>query len=80
MKQEHLVHRNDAEPSLPGRTIHPDSEALRRGEPGWPQRNWHESEFEQRREGEIEAEEYDAARDWLRHVESGRIGGRIQGV
>jgi len=29
---------------------------------------------EQRREEEIEDEELRAARDWLRHVEAGRIG------
>ena len=29
---------------------------------------------EQRREGDVEKEEYDAAREWLRHVEAGRIG------
>jgi hypothetical protein len=41
---------------------------------GWVQRNWHQGEFEQRREGVVEDEEYDAAREWLRHVEAGRIG------
>jgi len=30
---------------------------------------------EQRREGVVEDEEHDAAREWLRHVEAGRIGG-----
>ena len=29
---------------------------------------------EQRHEGDVEKEEYDAAREWLRHVEAGRIG------
>ena len=29
---------------------------------------------EQRREGDVEEEELDAAREWLRHVEAGRIG------
>ena len=29
---------------------------------------------EQRREGDVEQEELDAAREWLRHVEAGRIG------
>ena len=28
---------------------------------------------EQRREGDVEKEERDAAREWLRHVEAGRI-------
>ena len=73
MKQEFVVHRDDAEQLLPGRTIHPEGEALRRAEPGWVERNWHQSEFEQRREGVVEDEEYDAAREWLRHVEAGRI-------
>jgi hypothetical protein len=31
-------------------------------------------EIEQRREGDVEGEELDAAREWLRHVEAGRIG------
>jgi hypothetical protein len=34
MKQEFVVLRNDAEPMLPGRTIHPDGETLRRAGPG----------------------------------------------
>jgi hypothetical protein len=29
---------------------------------------------EQRQEGDVEEEEAEAARDWLRHVEAGRIG------
>jgi hypothetical protein len=29
---------------------------------------------EQRREGDVEREELDAARAWLQHVEAGRIG------
>jgi len=88
MSQEYVVHRDDAEAMLPGRTIHPEGEALRRADrraqpvrgtgehdDGWVQRNWNESEFEQRREGVVEDKEYDAAREWLRHVEAGRIGG-----
>ena len=31
-------------------------------------------EIEVRREADVEKEERDAARDWLRHVEAGRIG------
>ena len=31
-------------------------------------------EEEQRREGDVEREELDAAREWLQHVEAGRIG------
>lgn len=31
-------------------------------------------EGEQRRESDVEQEEIDAAREWLRHVEAGRIG------
>ena len=31
-------------------------------------------ELEQRREGDVEQEEVEAARAWLRHVEAGRIG------
>lgn len=34
----------------------------------------HRREQEQRREGDVEREELDAAREWLRHVEAGRIG------
>ena len=31
-------------------------------------------EAEQRREGDVEQEERDAAREWLRHLDAGRIG------
>jgi hypothetical protein len=44
-----------------------------RGQDGpWPQPL--NQPGEQRREGDVESEEYDAAREWLRHVEAGRIG------
>ena len=32
-------------------------------------------EAEQRREHDVEREEIEAKREWLRHVEAGRIGG-----
>lgn len=32
-------------------------------------------EREQRREGDVDQDEIEAARAWLRHVEAGRIGG-----
>jgi hypothetical protein len=33
-------------------------------------------EREQRREGDVERDEIEAAREWLRHVEAGRIGSK----
>lgn len=44
-------------------------------------RPWHNRQpvsepGEQRPEGVVEQEELDAAREWLRHVEAGRIGSR----
>jgi hypothetical protein len=35
---------------------------------------WYRREAEQRREDDLEREEYEAARAWLAHVEAGRIG------
>ena len=45
------------------------------GREPWPNRQPVHSPGEQRREGDVEREEIDAARAWLRHVEAVRIGG-----
>ena len=74
LKDGRLIDRPENESSHPGRTTYP--EPLRMAEGGWVQRNYAQAEFVQRREDVIEQEEHDAAREWLRHVEAGRIGGR----
>ena len=62
------------EDDQPGRRIIPHSTMLQHAEPGWAQRNWTRTEFVQRPEGVLTQRECDAQRDWLRHVEAGRIG------
>ena len=57
--------------SAPGRTIYP--EPMRMAEPGWVPRNW-SGETVVRREDEVSQEEYDAAREWLWHLEAGAEG------
>lgn len=65
---DHPQNRDDA----PGRTIHP--EGLRLAEPGWRGPNHAPGEQLVRRECDIDDEELRAAREWLWHVENGRIG------
>jgi hypothetical protein len=72
LKGEWLVEDPLNESPDPGRTIYP--EKLRMAEPGWVARNWVPHEMEVRRECEVSDVEFEAARDWLRHVEAGRIG------
>jgi len=67
-----VPHPANEDRTSPGRTIHP--EPMRMAEEGWVQRNW-TGESVQRREDHVTDEERDAAREWLRHVEAGRIGG-----
>jgi hypothetical protein len=71
LKGEWLVAHPENESDVPGRRIHP--EPMRMAEPAWVQRNW-SGESVQRREDHATDEELDAAREWLRHVEAGRIG------
>jgi hypothetical protein len=52
-----------------GRTIYP--EAVGMAEPGWA---WQRGETVMRREEEVSDEEHAAAREWLWHLEAGRIG------
>ena len=79
-----VSHPANDDSTHPGRTIRP--EPMR--EPGWiaarsgsggpastGMRNW-TGESVQRRENHVTDEERDAAREWLRHVEAGRIGSR----
>ena len=55
-----------------GRTVYP--EPMREAEPGWARQAWEQGERVVRREGDVEKGERDAAREWLGHVEAGRIG------
>ncbi|HXS50842.1 MAG TPA: hypothetical protein VN713_12065 [Sphingomicrobium sp.] len=71
LKGEWLVPHPPNESDAPGRTITP--EPTRMAEQGWF-RNRH-AESVQRREDHLTDEEQWAAREWLRHVEAGRIGG-----
>lgn len=73
LKGEWLVPHPENEHRAPGRTIYP--EPMRMAEPGWVKQNWKQGETVVRREGEVEDEEERAAREWLAHVEAGRIGG-----
>jgi hypothetical protein len=55
-----------------GRTIYP--EAMRMAETGWARQAWDGGETVMRREGEVSDEEHAAAREWLWHLDAGRIG------
>ena len=72
LKHGWLVPNPGNESADPGRTIYP--EPMRMAEHGWAQRS-STGESVQRREDHVTDEERDAAREWLRHVEAGRIGG-----
>lgn len=75
LKHGFLVpHPDDDDRSNPGRTIYP--EPMRMAEPGWKHRNYEAGEYVARREDEVTDDELWAAREWLRHVEAGRIGGK----
>ena len=71
LKDGTVVPNPENESENPGRTIYP--EPMRMAEQGWF-RNRH-AESVQRREDHLTDEEQWAAREWLRHVEAGRIGG-----
>ena len=79
----------DAE-CAPGRTIHP--EELRMAEPGWARQRGNgraqtvrgtvehnHGETVMRPEGEVEDDELRSAREWLWHVQAGRIGPEHRG-
>ena len=61
--------------SHPGRTIIPYSEYLRRGELAGKRQNYRTGEYVVRQYEHGTADERRAAREWLWHVENGRIGG-----
>src|SRR6185437_9314151 len=69
LKGEWLVPHPPNESAAPGRTITP--EPMRMAEPGRVYRPTGESV--QLREDQVTDEEMEAAREWLRHVEDGRI-------
>jgi hypothetical protein len=74
LKHGTLVPHPDADDrTQPGRMIYP--EPMRMAEPGWVERNTASGETVQRRESDVTDEELRAAREWLAHVEAGRIGG-----
>jgi len=72
MPHEYPVPQPYNDETAPGRTIYP--EPMRMAEQGWARPNYGPSEYVTRREAHVEDEERSAARDWLRHVEAGRIG------
>ncbi|HEX5258094.1 MAG TPA: hypothetical protein VFW35_04850 [Sphingomicrobium sp.] len=73
LKHGTVVPHPENESDDPGRTI--TSEPMRMAENGWVQQACG-GESVQRREDHITDEEERAAREWLAHVEAGRIGGR----
>lgn len=72
LKGEWLVPHAPNEEPAPGRTIYP--EPMRMAGPGWKGTKSAEGETVVRREGDVTDEEERAAREWLAHVEAGRIG------
>jgi len=73
LKQGWLIEHPNNREDAPGRTIHP--EPMRLAEPGWRGPNHGSGEHVASRECDIEDEQHRAAREWLWHVENGRIGG-----
>ena len=76
LKGEWLVPHAGDESDAPGRTIYP--EGLRRAEGGWKGPNFAGGERVARREGDVEEDQLRAAREWLWHLENGRIGPKRQ--
>jgi hypothetical protein len=74
LKGEWLAPHAANESDDPGRTIYP--EGLRMAEPGWVQQNWARGESVVRRESDVTEDQDRHAREWLWHLENGRIGGR----
>lgn len=74
LKGEWLVPHPPNESAAPGRTIYP--EGLRMAEPGWKGPNYAPAERVVEREDDVTEEQMRAAREWMAHVEAGRIGGR----
>jgi hypothetical protein len=80
LKGEWLVPHAYNDEDAPGRTIYPvplrihPFDLAQDRNAGWVQRNWAQSEFVQRRECDGEDDQLRAAREWLAHVENGRIG------
>lgn len=74
LKGEWLVPHAPNESAAPGRTIYP--EGLRMAEPGWKGPNYTVGERVVPNESHVEADQHRAAREWLWHLENGRIGGR----
>jgi hypothetical protein len=71
LKHGYLVPDPVEAESAPGRTIYP--EPMRMAEPGWARQSWQGEEVMMRPEGEVEDEELHAAKEWLWHLENGRI-------
>ena len=64
-----VPHPYNDDPS-PGRTIYPEPLHLA----GQAQPNYSPGEYVVRREDEVDADELDHAREWLWHLQNGRIG------
>ena len=72
LKGEWLIPHAPNESNDPGRTIHP--EGLRMAEGGFKGPNTAPGERVVQNESNVEDDQHRAAREWLRHVEAGRIG------
>ena len=72
LKQGWLAPNPYNDDPAPGRTVYP--EPMRLSEPDWARQEWEQGERIVGREGDVEKGERDAAQEWLRHVEAGRIG------
>lgn len=72
LKGEWLVPDAGDESDAPGRKIYP--EPMRMAEPGWKGANFAVGERVVEREGDVTDDQMRAAREWLAHVEAGRIG------
>ena len=77
LKGERLVPHPYDDEDAPGRTIIPYSEYLRHGEQKGP--NYVRGEHVVPRDDYVSDEQVAAAREWLWHVENGRIGPKRQG-
>ena len=72
LKGEWLVEGPQNVESARGRVIYPAG--MRMAERGGVERHWGSDALEVRRQDEVETERRRAAREWLAHVEAGRIG------
>lgn len=80
LKGELLIEHRPNDDPLPGRMIYPEPmrmasfAAAQDRKRGWVRQNFGPSEEVMRREDVVEDEMLAAAREWMEHVEAGRIG------